>query len=93
MMTREMMIATIENLGDDATLFEMRDGSLHVTIEDFGGFDDNWCETEREFDDENAVDEFIEMLEDECESQEGDLYTVYYFDGFEVKLGYASFDI
>ena len=92
-MTREMMIAAIEALGADASLWERSDGMLDVTLEDFEGFDDDWSEVDREYDDEEAVDAFLEMLEAECSSQEGDFYVVYHFEGFDVQLGYASFDI
>lgn len=93
MMTREMMIAAIETLGADASLWERSDGMLDVTLEDFEGFDDDWSEVDREYDDEEAVDAFLEMLNRECVSQEGDYYVTYHFEGFDVRLGYASFDI
>ena len=93
MMTREMMIAAIKALGADASLWECSDGTLDVTIEDFEGFDDDWSEIDREYDDEEAVDAFLEMLETECLSKEDDYYVVYHFEGFDVCLGYASFDI
>lgn len=93
MMTREMMITAIEALGDDASFWEKDDGTLDVTIEDFSGFDEHWSEIFRVYDDEKAVDAFLEMLKNECSSQEDDLYVVYHFEGFDVQLGYASFDI
>ena len=91
-MTREMMVAAIEALGADASLWEEGE-VLDVTLEDFEGFDDDWSEIDREYDDEEAVDAFLEMLESECVSHEGDFYVVYHFEGFDVRLGYASFDI
>ena len=93
MMTREMMVAAIENLGADASMYEYADGMIAVTLEDFEGFDDDWSEIDREYDNEEAVDAFLEMLEAECSSKEGDFYRVYHFEGFNVQLGYASFDI
>ena len=93
MMTREMMVTAIEALGADASLWERSDGVLDVTLEDFGGFDDDWSELDREYDDGEAVDAFLEMLEAECSSQEGDFYVVYHFEGFDVQLGYASMDV
>ena len=92
MMTYEMMKKAIEDLGDDATLW-VHDDVLDVTFEDFEGFDDDWDEVMREYDDEDAVDAFIEMLERECVAKEGDFYATYLFDGFKVKVGYASYDI
>ena len=92
-MTREMMLATIEALGADASLWDEEDYCLDVTLEDFEGFDENWSEIYRKYDDPKAVKRFEEMLETECLSQEGDFYVVYHFEGFDVCLGYASFDI
>ena len=93
MMTREMMLTAIEALGADASLWDEEDYCLDVTLEDFEGFDADWSEVDREYDDEEAVDAFLEMLEAECSSREGDFYVVYHFEGFDVQLGYASFDI
>ena len=93
MMTREMMLTAIETLGADASLWDEEDYCLDVTLEDFEGFDADWSEVDREYDDEEAVEAFLEMLEAECSSREGDFYVVYHFEGFDVRLGYASFDI
>lgn len=93
MMTREMMLTAIEALGADASLWDEEDYCLDVTLEDFEGFDADWSEVDREYDDEEAVEAFLEMLEAECSSREGDFYVVYHFEGFDVRLGYASFDI
>lgn len=92
-MTRQKMIAIIKALGADASLWERFDGTLDVTLQDFEGFDDDWEEIEREYDDEEAVNIFLKMLERECVSQEGDFYVTYHFDNFDVVIGYASFDI
>ena len=43
--------------------------------------------------DEEAVDAFLEMLDAQCVSHEGDYYVTYHFKGFDVQIGYASFDI
>lgn len=92
MMTREMLIAALEALGQDVT-FDCTDEEITVTIQDFGGFDRHWCEIERELDDEDAVDAFLEMLEEKSLSWIGDFYKYYTFEGFSVCVGYASFDI
>jgi len=93
MITREMMIEMIEALGNDAFMWERSDGLIDVTIHDFEGFDDDWSEIMRDYDNPEAVSDFEEMLEEQCESQEGDFYVTYHFDGFDVQLGYSSFDI
>lgn len=92
MMTFEMIMAAIEGLGDDV-IYGVIDREIHVTLCDFEGFDDDWCEIMRDYDDEQAVEDFLQMLADECLSSDGDFYEYYEFDGFTVKLGYESFDI
>jgi hypothetical protein len=47
----------------------------------------------REYNNANAIDEFIDMLESDCISQDGDFNYVYHFDGFDVELSYASDEI
>lgn len=92
MMTLEKMIAVVRGLGADAKMWLFKK-VLHVDLQDFEGFDDDWSVVEREYDDEEAVNTFREMLEAECLSHEGDFYVVYHFKSFDVKLGYASFEI
>lgn len=96
MMTREMMWKVLEEVADitvwEDTADEDEEG-FHVTVEDFGGFDEDWCELEREYEDEEGLDAFLKMLERECVSKEGDMYVVYHFEDFDVEVGFASFDI
>ncbi len=91
-MTFEKMIATIKALGADA-IYYVRGSEIHVDIDDFEGFDEDWDEIMRDYDDAEAVSAFEEMLEAECLRQSGDFYTTYCFEGFSVVLGYTSFDI
>lgn len=93
MMTREMVIAQVDALGEDASYYVDLEGDLHVTFEDFEGFDDDWDEIEREYDDEEAVDAFVERLEAEASEVSGDYYRYYQMDGFTVVTGCASMDI
>ena len=91
-MTFNKIMEIINALGADACVWV--DGNkIHVDLDDFEGFDDDWNEVMRDYDDAEAVSAFEEMLEDECLSQSGDFYTTYYFEGFSVVLGYTSFDI
>ena len=93
----EKIIAMLEELGADVYYsvrdYEEEGVTLAVTIDDFEGFDEDWSEIMRELDDEEAVDAFLEWLEEHCISHEGDFYTYYQFEGFEVQIGYSSFDI
>ena len=92
-MTREQMIAAVEALGPDASLWERSDGTLEVTLQDFEGFDDDWSEVVSEYYDEDAVEGFLGMLDSECISKTGYYSTTYHFNGFDVELEYASSDI
>ena len=93
MMNLEMMMNKVDELKNDASMWlDEEENELHITIEDFEGFDEDWSEVEREVDEEK-VDAFLKMLEEECVSYEGDFYYYYEFEGFSVKLGYASYDV
>lgn len=92
MMTREMMMDALVALGADASWYEY-DGVFRVELQDFDGFDDDWDEVDRDYDDPEAVEAFLDMLDASCLSHEGDYYVDYHFDGFDVHLGYASYDI
>jgi hypothetical protein len=90
MMTYEQVLAQISQV-EDVSVFE-REGEIEVTVEDFGGFDDDWSEIILDYDEE-AVDALCEWLEEHALSVDGDYYQYYQFDGFVVCLGYGSFDI
>jgi hypothetical protein len=97
MMSLEKVVEMVEALGRDAyyDVYEDEDGvEVSVGIRDFDGFDEDWDEVIRELDDEEAVDRFEKMLEQECVSHEGDEYVIYYhFEGFDVSVRYDSSDI
>ena len=83
----------VDACGVDAILERHSDGTYGLTLEDFEGFDDDWNEVEREYDNEEAVDALLEWLEDNCIDKTERLYIHYVFPDFQVALGYASFDI
>lgn len=92
----EMLLKMLEELGEDVSfdLFEHEeeDSVLYVTVEDCEGFDENWSEIMREYD-ADAIQVVVAWLEEHCVSRE-DCYSIYYqFEGFEVRFGYASYDI
>ena len=89
-MTREKMINMINDLKNDAIYFEYKG---IIDLDDFEGFDENWDEQFREYDDADAVENFLDTLEKEALEIDEDYYTTYKFDGFSVKLGYTSYDI
>lgn len=91
-MTKEMIIEMLEKLGDDVMFDIDYKGNLKIVINDFEGFDDDWCEIEREYD-ADAVDAVLKEIEKSAVSVDGDFYRYYSFEGFEVCVGYCSFDI
>jgi hypothetical protein len=46
----------------------------------------------REYD-VDAVRALIDWLEEHCISEDGDFYSCYHFEEFDVQLGYSSYDI
>lgn len=92
-MTMEMMKEQLKALCGDISFWEYEDeNKLEVTVEDFGGFDEDWSEVSAEID-EDAVDAMVEWLDEHCDSHEVDFYHYYTFGDLEVCLGWASYDI
>lgn len=87
----EMVLELLGTLGDDVDVHVCAD-EVCVTVEDFIGFDDEFEEVDRDYD-EDAVDAVYDTLSDACDSKEGDYYHYFQFDGFTVVWGYASMDI
>ena len=92
MMTIENVRALVEALGDDAMVYGTGN-TLHITLCDFGGFDDAWNELDREYDNPEAVTNLLAILQTEAVEVEENLYTTYRFNGFSVRVGYESFDM
>ena len=83
----------VEACSDDVTLDRRSNGIYHLTLEDFEGFNENWHEVEREYDNEEAVDALLDWLETNCNEQREDFYIYYIFSDFQIIVGYSSFDI
>ena len=92
----KVIIAMLEKMVEDVDYYVREiDGEkpeLVITVEDFEGFDEDWSEIMRDYDEE-AVDGLIEWLEEHCISEDGDFYSYYHFEEFDVELGYSSYDI
>lgn len=86
-------IQMVDACGVDAILERYSDGAYALTLEDFDGFDDDWNEVEREYENEEAVDALLDWLEANCTERDDNLYIHYVFPDFQLTLGYASFDI
>ena len=92
----EIIIAMLEKMSEDVEYYvceiEEEKPELVITVDDFEGFDEDWSEIMREYD-EDAVSALIDWLEEHCISEDGDLYYEFYFEEFNVQLGYSSYDI
>ena len=88
----DTLMVLIDACENDVDFFE-EDGMIDLTINDFEGFDDNWNEVMRDYDNPNAVDALLDWLNANCVSKVDEFYAVYSFGDFAVQLGYASFDI
>ena len=91
MMMTEMM-ALVNACGNDAFSYAMPDG-YNIIFEDFAGFDDNWNEIDRGYDDPAAINALLSWLNINCDRRVDDFYTTYYFGNYTVCVGYASMDI
>lgn len=93
MMTKEEVLTLLTTAKADLDVMDYGDGDIDVTVMDFEGFDDHWCEIMRDLEDEALVDRIFDTLRDNCVEFIEDFYTQFVFDGFTVQWGYASYDI
>ena len=91
-MTIENITAQLDRISPDSW-YNVNDNHIDLTIDDFEGFDENWSEVEREFVDEEAVEEVLDWLEENADCVDGDFYHFYHFGDIVVEVGYTSFDI
>lgn len=89
---KNIIIEKINNLGADASYSEY-DNVVEICFNDFDGFDDDWSEILRNYDNPSAVAELLEFLSNNCVEVNNDFYTTYTFSNFAVCVGYASYDI
>lgn len=92
MMTMEQIIERLETIKADAD-YKVNGTDIDLTINDFEGFDEDWGEVDREFNDLEAVEDVLDWLEENADKVEGDFYQYYYFGEIIVCVGYTSFDI
>lgn len=92
MMTLDETMTLLQTVGDDISAWVDDDGDVHVTVEDFEGFDDDWDEIMRDYDEE-AVEDVYEALASAAVTVIEDFYTVLDMGDFSISWGYASYDI
>ena len=88
----ELVLAQLQALVDVEHSLSADGSVVRVTVLDFEGFDEDFCEVERDYD-VDAVDALEAWLEEHCVSFSGDFYQYYEFDGFVVQVGYESYEI
>lgn len=91
-MTMNEITAKLDTISTDS-YYNVHGNRIDLTIEDFVGFDDSWDEIFRDFEDEEAVENVLDWLEENADHYEHNLYTDFYFGDIVVCLGYTSFDI
>lgn len=89
----EKFMELVNACGNDADLDYWSDGTYYLILNDLEGFDRNWREVEREYDNEEAVNALLDWLEANYVERDADFYIRYTFLDFQLLLGYASFDI
>ena len=91
-MTIEIITAQLDRISADSDYY-VHGNNIDLTITDFEGFDDDWCEVDREFVDAETVEEVLDWLEENADSVDGDFYHYYHFGDIVVEVGYTSFGI
>jgi hypothetical protein len=89
---KDTILKMLNDLKDDVTFYIYK-GVIHVTIDDWVGFDDDYKEIFRDYTDPDGVDKLLNYLDKYNLCAKGDLYTTYYLQDCIVKVGYSSFDI
>lgn len=88
----EKFMELVNACGNDVNC-DLYHGYYDLTIEDSEGFDENWCEIERDFENQNAVENLLDWLDENASSIIGEYSPIYHFDGFDVKVSYSSQDL
>ena len=91
-MTIETITTMLDRISADSW-YSVNGNHIDLTVDDFAGFDENWCEIDREFEDADAVEEVLEWLGENADCVDGDFYRYYHFGDIVVEVGYTSFDI
>lgn len=88
------ILTHLDRIADDADYYVIKSkNEIHLTIEDFAGFDENWIEIDREYVNPEAIAETLAWLRDNASFISDDFYTRYQIGNVVVVLGYSSYDI
>lgn len=86
-------VMTMINACGDDVYFYTGHNTIYLTVNDFEGFSKDWRVIMRNYNHPDAVNALLDWLNKNCISRTNNFYTIYSFDGFAVKVGYASFNI
>lgn len=89
---KNIILEKLNNLGNDVD-FNEYNGVIEINFNDFEGFDEDWNEVLRDYDNPSMVSELLDFLSNNCKEVVNDFYTTYIFNDFQVVVGYASYDI
>lgn len=89
---KNIILEKINELGNDAYSNEY-DNIISVDFNDFEGFDEDWNEVMRDYDNPELVQDFVDFLKSTCDRMEGDFYQCYHYNDFVVQVGFTSYDI
>lgn len=92
-MTFENVCETLDGLESDCWYELHGKNQLYVIFNDFEGFDENWNEIMRDYNNPKGVEMFLDLLEKNAAFIEGASCRTYHFDNFSVKVDYTSNDI
>lgn len=81
-MNNEIIIAKLNNISADSSWDKVTDDYIVLTIYNF-----DWLDNEK------AVEEVLEWLEENADFVENDFYDYYHFGDIVVEVGYTAFDI
>ena len=94
MMTIEMITAVLGTASADCDYCVYEDdNTISFTIDDFGGFDEDWCELYRDYTDPAAVERVFEWLKKNADRVENGYYVEFHFGDIVVEVGYTSGNI
>ena len=85
------MLEESKNLGD--VDYYTCENELNIDFNDFDGFDDEWNEIERKYNNENLVNQILNYIETNATLIKDSLYQTYQLNDKIIVIGYTSFDI
>ena len=85
------MLEKSKNLGD--VDYYTCENELNIDFNDFDGFDDEWNEIERKYNNENLVNQILNYIETNAILIKDSLYQTYQVNDKIIVIGYTSFDI